>query len=215
MPHTKVDLRLELGPLYAATSSPQMVFVPEMQFVAFDGLGDPSSPRFHAATSALFHVAYAARSLVRAGPTGLDYPVMPLECLWSGPAGEPLDAADRSAWSWTLMIMQPSQVTAQVFQAALETAAEQSRGEAVTMDVTQRTLSEGRAAQVLHRRPFSDEGPTVRALHDFIAAHDARSSGRHHEIYLTDPRLSPSEQWRTILRQPVIEHAGASEGTTT
>ncbi|MCW2823593.1 MAG: hypothetical protein JWQ91_510 [Aeromicrobium sp.] len=204
MGHTKLDLRGELGRLYAATSSPEMVFVPEMQFIAFDGLGDSStSPRFEAATNALFHVAYAARSLVRAGPTGLDYAVMPLEGLWSGPGGESLDAVDRDSWEWTLMIMQPPQATGRVFQAALETAAEQSRGEAVTVDVTLRTLGEGRAAQVLHRGPYSGEGPSVRTLHDFIAAHDARPWSRHHEIYLTDPRLLPPERWQTILRQPV------------
>jgi hypothetical protein len=33
-------------------------------------------------------------------------------------------------------------------------------------------------------------------------------TGRHHEIYLTDPRRSAPERLRTILRQPVEPAAG-------
>jgi hypothetical protein len=46
--------------------------------------------------------------------------------------------------------------------------------------------------------------PVLARLHDqFIPAHGLRMTGRHHEIYLSDPRRAAPEKLRTILRQPV------------
>lgn len=49
----------------------------------------------------------------------------------------------------------------------------------------------------------ADEGPSIVRLHEGIAAASYRPRGRHHEIYLGDPRRSAPEKLRTILRQPV------------
>jgi len=40
-------------------------------------------------------------------------------------------------------------------------------------------------------------------LHAFVAEQGCRLSGRHHEIYLGDPRRAAPEKLRTIIRQPV------------
>jgi hypothetical protein len=62
---------------------------------------------------------------------------------------------------------------------------------------------EGKAAQTMHLGPFSEEGPTVERVHQFIAAHGYARRGKHHEIYLSDIRKAQPEKWRTIIRQPV------------
>jgi hypothetical protein len=62
---------------------------------------------------------------------------------------------------------------------------------------------EGRSAQLLHVGPYSAEGPSIVKLHEAIVAQGCRPRGRHHEIYLGDPRRSAPERLRTILRQPV------------
>jgi hypothetical protein len=62
---------------------------------------------------------------------------------------------------------------------------------------------EGRSAQVLHVGPYDAEGPTIQLLHESIAEAGCRPRGRHHEIYLSDPRRCAPERLRTILRQPV------------
>jgi hypothetical protein len=56
---------------------------------------------------------------------------------------------------------------------------------------------------VLHVGPYADEGLSIVRLHAGIAAAGYRPRGRHHEIYLGDPRRSAPEKLRTILRQPV------------
>ena len=53
--------------------------------------------------------------------------------------------------------------------------------------------------------PREAMGPTGRALHAFIEESGYRMRGRHHEIYLGDPRRSKPENLKTILRQPIEE----------
>ena len=63
--------------------------------------------------------------------------------------------------------------------------------------------AEGLAGQILHRGPYRDEGPTIALLHGFIEEQGCRLTGKHHEIYLGDPRRAAPEKLRTIIRQPV------------
>jgi hypothetical protein len=65
-------------------------------------------------------------------------------------------------------------------------------------------FEEGLAVQALHIGPYADEGPVIRRMHEeFIPANGLALTGKHHEIYLGDPRRSAPERLRTILRQPV------------
>jgi hypothetical protein len=196
------DLRRDLGPVYRPAREPVLVDVPELQVLAVDGHGDPNtSPAYAAAVSALFSVSYAARfALKRAGV--LEYSVMPLEGLWSVPDMSTFTTADKDAWDWTMLIVQPAEVTPEVVAAAREAVAAKRDEPALELLRLER-FAEGRAAQVLHVGPYSEEGPTIAALHGFIAEQGLRLTGRHHEVYLGDPRRSAPERLRTLLRQPV------------
>ncbi len=55
----------------------------------------------------------------------------------------------------------------------------------------------------MHVGPYSAEQPTIAALHSFIADQGRHRRGRHHEIYLGDPRRSAPEKLKTLIRQPV------------
>ena len=202
MTMTKVDLKRELRGLYRASRTPTLVEVPELRFLMIDGHGDPNtSAAYRDAVSALFSVAYAARfALKRAGV--LDYGVMPLEGLWWVPDMTAFSTADKSAWDWTMMILQPDQVT----EAVIEEAKVKAAGK-VPAEVLERLrlepFAENRAAQVLHVGPYSVEGPTIAALHAFITDQGAQLTGKHHEIYLGDPARSAPDKLTTILRQPI------------
>jgi hypothetical protein len=111
-------------------------------------------------------------------------------------------AADKSEWKWTLMILQPSFVNrAMVAKARAEV--QDRKKPAALSKVRFEAFKEGKAAQILHIGPFSDEGPTIAKLHAFIAASGYRLSGKHHEIYLSDIRKAAPERWKTIIRQPM------------
>lgn len=201
MPATKVDLKRELPEFYAAGRTPALVEVPELLFLMVDGHGDPNtSPDYRDAISALYSVSYAAKfALKRAGT--IDYRVMPLEGLWWTADMANFSTAEKSGWEWTAMIMQPSQVTEEVLADATAKAAARRSLPALERLRLER-FTEGLAAQVLHVGPYSTEGPTIAALHAFIAEHGYALVGKHHEIYLGDPSRSAPEKLKTIVRQP-------------
>jgi hypothetical protein len=168
-----------------------------------DGSGDPNTaPEYAEAVQALYSVAYTVRFALKRAPDPVDAPVMPLEGLWWVPDMSTFSVEDKSRWNWTLMIVQSEHVTAGVADAARETAA-RKKGLPAIERVRLERFEEGRAAQILHRGPYRTEGPTVAALHRFIDDQGLALSGRHHEIYLGDPRRAAPERLRTIIRQPV------------
>ena len=140
---------------------------------------------------------------------------MPLEGLWwvDDPAQRDIVAAvargevtmassDRGSWRWQALIMQPDPVDAELIAAATAEAASQKDLPGLAR-LEYIRWAEGRCAQLLHIGPYAAEAPSIAALHEAIAEAGYRPRGRHHEIYLGDPRRSAPEKLRTIIRHPV------------
>ncbi len=198
-----IDYKKELKHLYAPSAKEVvLVEVPPLYFLMIDGRGDPNTaPEYAAAVETLYALAYALKFKVKRGRAGVDYVVMPLEGLWWGAGIDWHDAGQRAGWQWTMMIMQPEHVTAGLFEQAL--AETRKKKPALALDrVRFERYDEGRAAQIMHIGPYAIEGPTVARLHAFIEQQDSAPRGKHHEIYLGDPRKTAPEKLRTLIRQP-------------
>lgn len=201
---TKIDYKRELSELYRAGREPGIVDVPELAFLMIDGHGDPNTAaEYREAIEALYTIAYGAKFAVKRGPQAVDFGVMPLEGLWWTQDMSTFSTAKKSDWDWTTMIMQPEQVSRAVFEQARETAAAKKPELAAIGRVRLERFAEGPAAQVMHVGPYSTEGPTIERLHAFIAEQGHERGGKHHEIYLSDPRRSAPEKLKTIIRQPI------------
>lgn len=199
----KIDLKNELKHLYRPSSKEVVqVEVPTLRFLMIDGEGNPNtSQRYAQAVEALFSVSYTAKFMVKKGPAATDYAVMPLEGLWWADDMSAFVADDKSAWKWTMMIMQPHFVALDVLHSAIAEVRKKKALPAID-DLRIEDFTEGLCAQVLHTGPFSDEGPTIQRLHDFITA-TSGIAGKHHEIYLSDIRRADPANWKTIIRQPM------------
>lgn len=209
-PSRKLDLKRELRHLYAPGREPSLVEVPELSFLMIDGQDDPNtSPEYQQAIEALYSVAYTAKFTLKRAPDGLDFAVMPLESLWWAPGAESFAMASKSEWRWTAMIVQPDAVTPELFEQAREAASAKRALPALELMRLER-YAEGAAAQVMYVGPYSEEGPTIERLHAFIAEQGCAPAGKHHEIYLGDPRRSAPEKLKTVIRQPVVAVAGAT-----
>jgi hypothetical protein len=150
---------------------------------------------------ALFSVSYAAKFMVKKSPSGVDYAVMPLEGLWWSDDMASFVANDRTKWQWTMMIHQPSYADDAVLHAAMADV-KRRKGLAAVDLLRLETFTEGPCAQTLHVGPFTEEGPTIQRVHDFIEERGALA-GKHHEIYLSDIRRADPGRWKTIIRQPM------------
>ncbi|MEV4534507.1 GyrI-like domain-containing protein [Asanoa sp. NPDC049518] len=202
---TRYDVKRELKSCYAPKNTDwAMVDVPEQQFLAVDGRGDPNTSAAYArAVEALYTVSYTIKFTSRKD-LGRDFVVGPLEGLWWSENPEVFTSRDKDAWQWRMLISQPDWVTEEIVDAARETASKKKD----IVGVRREVLHEGACAQVLHHGPYDDEGPILARLHDeYLAANGLRMAGHHHEIYLSDPRRTEPAKLRTILRQPVRPRA--------
>lgn len=199
----KRDLKKELKHLYQPSAQKVVqVDVPTMNYLMVDGTGDPNtSPAYAEAMEALFAVSYAIKFMVKKGPTGIDYGVMPLEGLWWANDMSTFTTKDKSNWKWTMMIMQPSFVTPEIIDSAIADVKRKKNPTAISK-VRVEDFSEGTCAQILHIGPFSEEGPTIEKVHLFIDSRGKRV-GKHHEIYLSDIRKADPAKWKTVIRQPM------------
>lgn len=196
----ETDLRKELKHLYTASSTPKLVDVPPLSFLMIDGTGDPQAPAFAQAMQALYTTAYALKFRLKA--LGVEHTVMPSEGLWSNPDPSGWNPENIATWSWTLMIAQPPAVSEELVRETLDDLGKKKDLPPLRF-VRLETLAEGRAAQVLHVGPYATEPDTIARLHAFIHEEGMAPAGRHHEIYLGDPRRTAPERLKTILRQPV------------
>jgi hypothetical protein len=190
-----------------------LVDVPELLLASVDGEGDPGGPAFAAAIRALYGVSYTAHFLLKRR-SGEAPRVLPLEGLWwvddhaasdtftrvaTGEAS--IDDVDRALWCWRAFIVQPEPLDEDLLAQAVAEAARKATDAPPAVEVSR--WCEGLSAQLLHVGPYAAEAPSIIALHDGIAALGYRPRGRHHEIYLGDPRRSAPEKLRTVLRHPV------------
>jgi hypothetical protein len=201
--------------LKAGKGEVEFVDVPEFGFAVVTGTGSPGGTEFTQALQALYSVSYGAHFLLKK-LHGQAPRVMPLEALWwvDDPDQQDIMAAvaqglaamadsDRDHWRWQAMIMQPDPVDADIVAAALAQADAKKQPSPGLERFRYQRWAEGRCAQVLHIGPYAREGPSIVRLHQAIAAAGYRPRGRHHEIYLGDPRRSAPDKLRTILRHPV------------
>lgn len=212
MPTTTGDPQLD--ELYKVRNGKvEFVDVPEFGFVIVDGVGAPDGEAFAHALQALYSVSYGAHFALKKA-SGSAPRVMPLEALWwmegagadeamarlaSGANG---DEAERDRWHWRAMIMQLPPIAETLIDRAVADATAKKPNPALA-SVRFERWAEGPSAQILHVGPYSTESASIAVLHRAIAEHGSRPRGRHHEIYLGDPRTSAPEKLRTILRQPV------------
>jgi hypothetical protein len=199
----KIDLAKEFKPLYAPRCGAFVeVDVPDLNFLMIDGSGDPNTaPAYKDALEALYAVAYAAKFQMKLSPAKIDFRVMPLEGLWWADDMEDFSAARKASWQWTMMIALPDFVTDGVFEVARAKVAGKKDLPALPR-LRLKRFREGRAVQTLYLGPYADEGPVIAGLHRFIADGGHRRAGKHHEIYLSDPRRTAPAKLKTIIRQP-------------
>jgi hypothetical protein len=199
----KIDFKKQFKELYGAKAKPAIVDVPMLNFAMVDGEGDPNTaPAFPQAVEALYAISYTIKFMLKKAGEFPDWTVPPLEGLWWVGGEDAFDFSVKDNWKWTLMIMQPKFVTRKIFNDGLELAKKKKELPAL-WNMRLEKWKEGKGAQILHVGPYSAEQPTIAALHTFIQAEGFVPSGKHHEIYLGDPRKTAPEKLKTILRQGV------------
>jgi hypothetical protein len=198
----KIDFKKTLKQLYnPSIHQIHLVDVPEMNFLMVDGIGNPnSSPEYQQAIEALYTMSYGIKFAFKAH--GYDHVVPPLEGLWWMENMRDFSVLNKDQWKWTMMIMQPDWVSAEWVEETRNNAVKKKSNPSLSL-VRFENYHEGLCVQTLYRGAYADEAPTIADMHEYIRVNSLLTNGKHHEIYLGDPRKISPEKLITILRQPV------------
>ena len=200
---TKVDFKKTLNQFYIPPKEFVIVDLPEMQFVMVDGHGDPNTVQeYKDAVESLYAVAYKMKFISKK-TLEKDYVVPPLEGLWWAEDMATFHTREKSEWDWTMMIMTPEWINVEIFEEAIRQV-RKAKDPASLDKVRLERYPEGLSVQIMHIGSYDDEGPILSQMHsDFIPKNGFVENGKHHEIYLSDPRRVAPEKLKTVLRQPV------------
>jgi len=204
----KIDLRKQFQNLYRPSAKKiEEVEVPPLKFVMLDGIvpkGEKvdQSEDFSQAMEALYGISYTlkfASKLRKENP--IDFTVMALEALW-WVAHVDFEFGKPDEWLFTAMMMQPEQITTEMFEEALVQVGKKRPNPALKK-LRLETFSERLCIQVMHIGPYSTEPVTIDRMKAYMHENGYIRNGKHHEIYLGDPRRADPNKLKTILRQPV------------
>jgi hypothetical protein len=202
-----IDLRKQFKHLYQPSARQfAIVEVPPLNFLMIDGTGNPNtSQSFKDAVEALYGLSYTLKFGVKSGKYGntkYDYPVMVLEGLWWMDDMREFSSDRKDDWKWTALMMQPDIITPDLVESARADLIKKKNPVAAPQ-VRFECFHEGLSAQIMYLGPFAAEGPTIQQLHNFIIESGHQLRGKHHEIYLSDPRRTAPEKLKTVIRQPM------------
>jgi hypothetical protein len=210
-----LDLRKQHKDLYQPSAKkPALIQVPRLQFVMIDGAiekgSEPGkSPSFAEATQAIYGLSYTLKFMLKKRKTNaVDYPVMALEGLWWVEDGR-FDITIKDNWFYTLMILQPDVITPSIVEEAREQV-RRKKGESPALARARlEHFEEGLCVQIMHIGPYATEPATVDCMHAYMQENGLKDTvgpnGKHHEIYLSDPRKVASEKMKTVLRHSVLK----------
>lgn len=205
----KIDFKKAFKHLFSASATkPAIIQVPECKFLMVDGAGDPNgNPEFERAMQTLYGIIYTLKmgwkfeKITR--PRGYaDFTAPPPEALWWMADGSTFDVTRKANWRWTQLMMTPDFMTAEMANLAADEV-RSKKGEDAIAPFRLERWEEGACVQIMHLGPYDAERPTIEKMHSFARGQGYELHGKHHEIYLSDPRRVAPEKVKTILRQPV------------
>jgi hypothetical protein len=200
----KIDLYKQHKNEYAALSKPVLVETKPALYLVISGQGAPGGEQFTASIGALYGAAFTIK-MTRKFAGQQDYAVCKLEGQWWSDLGNDLSKAPKDQWRWNLLIRTPGFVTEEELQKAVAVLIKRGKGQEVKR-VRLESLAEGTCVQMLHVGPYDQECVTIARMKEFAETNQLEFHGRHHEIYLSDPRRVSPERLKTLLRCPVRPH---------
>ena len=204
------DFKKEEKKFYRPSKKPTLIDVPTMTYLTVHGSGDPNQAggEYQHALKLLYSLAYTIKmsKMGEYQPSGyFDFVVPPLEGFWWQPGVKGVDYQHKETFHFISAIRMPSFVTSEVFQWAVKEATAKKKLDFTPVKLT--SIAEGQCAQIMHVGPYDNELATVAKLYDFIkqAGYQPNYTDQrhHHEIYLSDPRRTKSENLKTIIRIPI------------
>ena len=204
------DYKKEYKEFYLPPKAPGIADIPEMNFVAVRGKGNPNDPNgeYKKALSLLYGISFTIKMSYKSSHRiegYFPYVVPPLEGLWWQDGMTGIDYSHKEKFRWISMIRLPEFVTKEEFNWAVREAEKKKEADLSRTEFF--TYKEGLCVQCMHIGSYDDEPATLRKMDEFLSENgyqpDLSGERLHHEIYLSDPRRTAPERLKTVIRQPI------------
>ncbi|MBR5098241.1 MAG: GyrI-like domain-containing protein [Spirochaetales bacterium] len=204
------DFKKEYKEFYLPKEKPEIVTVPQANYIAVRGTGNPNEEggSYQQAIGVLYAVAYTLKMSYKTDyriEGFYDYVVPPLEGFWWQDGINGVDYSQKAAFNWISVIRLPDFITIENFRWAVDTAQKKKKIDCSSAEFL--TIDEGLCVQIMHNGPFDDEPATVALMDEFIKkngyVNDFSDKRLHHEIYMSDARKVAPEKWKTVIRHPI------------
>ena len=195
------DFKKEYKEFYMPKNKPVIVNVPETNYIAVRGEGNPNEEggAYQQAIGVLYAIAYTLRMSYKTDykiEGFFEYVVPPLEGFWWQDDIDGVNYADKDSFHWISVIRLPDFVNEKDFEWAVETATKKKKIDCSSAEFL--TIDEGLCVQIMHLGSFDDEPATVAFMDEYIKqngyANDMNIQRLHHEIYLSDARKVAPEK---------------------
>lgn len=207
------DYKKEYKKFYFPPRRPEIADIPEMNFLAVRGKGDPNeeSGEYKTAVGLLYAVSYTIK-MSRLGIHKIKgyfpYVVPPLEGLWWAEKGN-IDYSKKGDFRWISLIRLTDFVSKQDFDWAIEEASKKKGGDFSKVEFF--SYAEGLCIQCMHIGAYDNEPETISRMEKYCEEAgfmlDLGKERYHHEIYLGDPRKVSEEKLKTVIREPIRKKA--------
>lgn len=198
----KLEYKKAYKNLYLPNNNPTILEIPPINFAIIEGQGDPNSDDFAQATAALYSFSYAVKMSYKSQniPAGFyDYTVFPLEGVWDL-VDKNKPSTDKSNFAYSIMIRQPDFLDNELFLRFLEETKRKKPNHFLDK-LHLKTITEGLCCQMLHLGSYDDEPASFENMEQHCKENGfIRSSKKHREIYLSDPRKTETKKLKTVLR---------------
>lgn len=195
----KTDLSKTQKHYYKAKAVPELVTIAPAHYLTIEGMGDPNADLFFAKVKAMYSTAYNIKKIHKLQEQ--DFKVAAMEAYWWTDSGAQVSEVSPELWRWKIVIQLPDYVTALDFKQAVALAGKKKVPHLNEMRFER--IAGSKAIQILHIGSYHQEFPSIEKMLVYAKEHQLEITGRHHEIYITDPRKTPEERLRTILRYAV------------
>lgn len=201
----KLDLLKQDPNYYKVGSEVEIRDLDPYYYLTVTGKSSPESEPFFKAIEQLYAVAYGIKFLCKG--QDMDFVVPKMEGFWwiDGGYEEQHKFIDtpKEEWNWKIVIRMPDFVEGDHYYRAVQKVKAKNPELLLNDEVKLELINEGRCVQILHEGSYDTETPNIMKMLEFMQHNDLHVNGYHHEIYLSDPRRTPEEKLKTILRYPV------------
>ena len=204
------DFKKEYKEFYMPKNKPAIVDVPLINYIAIRGRGNPNTPdgEYQQAIGVLYAVAYTLKMSYKTDykmEGFYEYVVPPLEGFWWQEGVDGVDYSNKESFNWISVIRLPEFVSKKDFDWAVATAGKKKKTDYSKAEFL--TINEGLCVQMMHEGSYDTEPESVALMEEFLTengyTNDIGEGRRHHEIYLSDPRKTSPEKWKTVIRHPI------------